>query len=152
MIYGDGTVEYDVPEKINAGMTIREGGIESDAVILDEGGPLEQFQKEVDSIKECYGYHEDLVKISKNRPFDEYRHPSYPNDILVYFFSPDEKIEQIWVTEGEQNSYGEIMGKLINEPYNPLMGVHNGDTVNIIPYDLGDGMIIPTAVLPWMKR
>ncbi len=67
-IFDDGTVEYDVPEKKNTGMTIREGGIESDAVIIDEGGPMERFQKEVDMIKECYGFYEDLIKVSKKKP------------------------------------------------------------------------------------
>lgn len=151
-IYGDGTIEYDVSDKIDTGMIIREGGLESDAVIIDEGGPMEQFQKEVDTIKECYGYYKERVEVSDEKPFDEFRHPAYPDDILVYFFSPDKKIEQIWVREKSHKPDGTVTGFLINEPYNELIGLHDGDTVQVIPYDMGNGEIIPAAILPWMRE
>ncbi len=93
----------------------------------------------------------EQTDVNDEVPFDEFRHPSYPNDILVFFFAPDKKTEKIWVTEIRRESDGSIAAKVLNEPYNPLMGVHEGDTVRVIPQDLEDGQIIPVAILPWMQ-
>ncbi len=149
-VYDDETIEFDIPEFVTNGMTIREGGLECDAILLDEGGIMSRFQTEADSIKENYGYFADSLKEDEDVPFASFRHPSYPDDIQVYFFLKERRYEKIWVTEKERKSDGSIIGILINEPYDSEMGVHNGDSVTVIPYDHGDGNIIPVAVLPWM--
>ena len=90
--------------------------------------------------------------ISDDVPFDEFRHPSYPNDIIVTFLAPDKKVEKIWVTEKERRDDGIIIAKVLNEPYNPLMGIHEGDLVGVFPYEVDEGETIPMALLPWMKN
>ena len=146
----EGKVEYHNARKMTVGLTLREGGLECDAAIFDEEDmPL--FREEAERIKANYGYKKESTNISEDVPFDEYRHPSYPNDILVSFFAPDKKLEKIWVTEQERSRDGVLTAKVLNEPFDSLMGVHEGDTVKVIPYDTGDGKIIPTAVLPWMR-
>jgi hypothetical protein len=84
--------------------------------------------------------------------FDDFKHPAYPNDLLVVFLSPDKKIEKMWVTETGKDPDGTIIAKLLNEPYNALMGVHEGDLIRVIPHDFGDGTLTPVAVLDWMKE
>ena len=149
---GDEYIAFDVPEKITSAMTIREGGIVCDAAIFDEGGIMARFQREADEVKECYGYHEDMVRLDEDDPFSAFRHPSYPNDIQAFFMAPSKKYENMWVRETNREEDGSITGILLNEPYNSDMGVHKGDTVNVIPVDKGDGNIAPVAVLPWLCR
>lgn len=149
-LYDDETVEFDISENVTNGMIIREGGIECDAILFDEGGIMSRFQEEADFIKDNYGYHEESLKVDEDVPFASFRHVAYPDDIPVYFFSPDQKVEQIWVRETSHESDGTVTGYLINEPYDKSFGVHNGDKVQVIPYEI-NGEIIPVAVLPWMS-
>lgn len=150
-LFNDGSVDFNEPEDIDTAMIIREGGLLCAAEIINEGTEgLERFQDDADFIKEHYGYMKDKVEIRSDIPFDDYRHPSYPKDIFAYFFAESKKIEQIWVTE-EIRGDGTVRAILIDEPFNPLMGVHKGDLIDIIPYDIGDGEIVPLALLPWMK-
>ncbi len=150
-ISDNGRIQYTVPDRPNAGMTLREGAINSDAIIFDEEPEMAQFQKEADFIKECYGYDKESVAINDDIPFDKFRHPSYPMDIFTNLYTPDQKVEKIWLREVSRTEDGVITARFIDEPFNPLVGLHDGDTVKIIPYDKGDGEIEPTAVLPWMR-
>ncbi len=147
---GNEYIAFDVPEKTTTAMTIREGGIMGDAALFDEGGIMARFQHEADEIKESYGYHEDMVRLDEDDPFSEFRHPAYPKDIQVIFMAPNQGYERMWVREVEWKDDGSITGILLNEPYNSEMGVHEGDTVRVIPLDKGDGNIAPVAVLSWM--
>jgi hypothetical protein len=131
-------------------LILREGGLNSDALVFEESDML-FYKHHADHIKEAYGYMPDNTEIHEEVLFDDFRHPSYPNDILVVFLSPDQKVEKMWVTELGKAEDGAIMVKLLNEPMNPLMGVHEGDLVRVIPYDFVDGKQTPVAVLDWMK-
>ena len=72
---------------------------------------------------------------------------------MVLFFSPDNKLEKVWVREQKRIGDGSVTASVLNEPYNPLMGVHEDDTVRVIPYDgEGKGKVIPVAALPWRKE
>ena len=145
-----GKIEYHNAREMTVGLTIREGGLECDAIVFDEEDmPL--FQEEAAQIKDNYGYMKDQTDINDNVPFDEFRHPSYPKDILAFFFSPNNKLEKIWVTEIKREQDGSIAAKMLNEPYDSLMGVHEGDIVRIVPHEMDDGKIIPVAFLPWMQ-
>ncbi len=148
----NGRVEYNEPETVDTALTIRESGLLCSAEIINENAAgMDRFQEKVEFIKECYGYHADRIDIDDDIPFDEYRHPGYPNDILVKFFSPDKKLEEMWVREVSRD--GEfIRGTLLNEPYNSLIGLHEGDIVAVIPQKTDDGKIFPMALLPWMIK
>lgn len=146
-----GKIEYHNAREMTVGLTIREGGLECDAIVFEEEDmPL--FREEAAQIKDNYGYMKEQTDVNDEVPFDEFRHPSYPKDILVFFFSPDKKLEKIWVTEIRRKSDGSIAAKVLNEPYNPLMGVHEGDIVSVIGQKVEDGQIIPIAILPWMQN
>ena len=144
-------IAFDVPEDITTSMIIREGGIVSEAALFEEGGIMARFQHEADKIKECYGYYKEMVSPNENDPFSEFRHPAYPNDIQVFFMSSTQKHEKMWVKEECREEDGSITGILLNEPYNSEMGIHEGDTVTVIPLDNGNGDIAPVALLSWMK-
>ena len=151
-LYDDGRVDYNVPETITTAMIMREGTLECPAEIINEGAEgMERFQKEADSIKDNYGYLRDRVEIHDDVPFDEHRHPAYPDDIMVQFFTPDKKRELMWVREQSRQG-NSVIGRLIDEPFNPLVGLHNGDSVEVVPHEFDDGEVIPVAVLPWMKQ
>ena len=148
----DGTVNYNVLEKITTAMIMREGSLECPAEIIDEEAiGMDQFREEASRIKDNYGYLEDCVKIHEDIPFDEHRHPAYPNDIMAHFFTPDRKRELMWVRE-QRRQGNHVIARLINDPYNPLVGLHNGDFVEIAPHTFDDGETIPLAILPWMKQ
>ena len=147
----EGKVEYHNARKITVGLTLREGGLECDAALFDEEDmPL--FQEKAESIKNIYGHMIEQTNISDEVPFDEFRHPSYPNDILVTFLSPDKNVEKIWVTEKERREDDTIVAKVLNEPYNSLMGIHEGDLVVVFPYEVDEDETIPMALLPWMRK
>ncbi|MCR5603735.1 MAG: hypothetical protein K6G27_08545 [Lachnospiraceae bacterium] len=151
-LYDNETIEFDVPEHLTNGMTIREGGLECEALLFDEGGIMSRFQKEADSIKENYGYYAESLKEDEDVPFAAFRHVAYPNDIQVYFFKKNQGYEEMWVREHERRPDGTVIGTLLNEPYDQSMEVHEGDSVKVFPYDPGDGNIVPVAVLSWMEE
>lgn len=146
----EGKVSFTANSDVQTGMTIREGGLQGNAIILSEGEGLEQFQKEADFIKECYGYNTDMVKMDECDPFDRFRHPFYESDILVYFTDCDDITEKMWVTEIGKGDSNEILGRLINEPHSKKMGVHEGDIVRVIALFYDSGKATPVAIMPWM--
>ena len=150
-LHSDGTVNFRVPEKVTAALTLREGSIECPAIVIDEDDELvARFRSEAESIKENYGYLADRIEEHEDVMFDEFRHPAYPQDILVTFLAPDHQVEKIWVREVASSPEG-VVGQMIDEPYHPMMGIHNGERVVVVPHRLDDGSIIPLAVLPWMQ-
>ena len=61
------------------------------------------------------------------KTLDAFRHPDYPDDVVVYFLGADVKPELLWV---RCNSVDEnvLTGELLNEPRNNF-GCHTGDAV-----------------------
>ena len=146
----NGRMDGRIPEKVTASFIMRYGSMEWPAEIIPENTKgMEIFRSNVDRIKKAYGDHSSMFEIHDDILFDEYRHPEYPNDLLVYFVSPDEKVERIWVTEQMSKENG-LICKLLNEPYNPLMDIHEGDMVVVIGHEQANGKVIPNAILPWM--
>ena len=153
----DGRVEFNMPGMMLSAMTMREGTLECPAEIINEGADgMERFQKEVDSIKENYGHLVDRVEIHEDIPLDEFRHPVYPDDVMASFYTKDGRLEKMWVREKQriEEAFIEkgIIGVLLDEPINPLVGLHKGDTVPVIGYKMPDGQVEPVALLPWMRH
>ena len=134
-------------EDPETGYTIREGGIVGEAIILEEGEGLKQFQDEADFIKECYGYYPEAMSSDDENLFSAFRHPAYPDDIMAVFPAPEGRWEKMWVTELEKEENGAIKATLLNEPYNEQIGVHEGDIVTVVALDLGEGAVTPTAII-----
>ncbi len=136
-------VKYDVSTPLS-GITLREGNLECDALILEEGKAMLKFQDIADSIKENYGFHNDLVASNCNIPFDDYRHPCFPDDAMVYFPTSDDDYESMWVAEKKRTSNG-FIGTLLNDPFNESINFSYGDMVEVKPIINRFGQVIPVA-------
>ena len=147
----DGMVAYHADRNPSSSLIIREGGLECPAEVIDEDdADMQRFRDVADLVKKRYGYHREMTEIRKDVPFAEYRHPACPDDVRVVFMTPDSKLEFIWVREKERRGEG-IVGVLLNEPFDPQMQVHEGDSVEVIPLEK-DGQVIPFAMPDWAKR
>ncbi len=61
------------------------------------------------------------------KTLDAFRHPHYPDDVVVYFLSAEHKPELLWVRclSVDENI---LTGKLLNEPTKNF-GCHEGDSI-----------------------
>ncbi|MBQ3444049.1 MAG: hypothetical protein IJG33_12485 [Selenomonadaceae bacterium] len=61
------------------------------------------------------------------KTLDAFRHPHYPDDVVVYFLSEDDKPELLWVrcASVDENI---LTGELLNEPTKDF-GCHAGDAI-----------------------
>lgn len=67
----------------------------------------------------------EQTRLIKN--LDAFRHPHYPDDVVVYFFSAEHKPELLWVrcVSVDENI---LTGELLNEPTKDF-GCHAGDLI-----------------------
>ncbi|MBQ7454156.1 MAG: DUF2314 domain-containing protein [Selenomonadaceae bacterium] len=67
----------------------------------------------------------EQTRLIKN--LDAFRHPHYPDDVVVYFFGEEHKPELLWVrcASVDENI---LAGELLNEPRQNF-GVHAGDKI-----------------------
>ena len=142
--YGTKRVDYHPSKNCEMSMRLREGALECNAILIGEFEPdMLQFSDIPDMIKEGYGYHKDKVEIRDDVPFDLFRHPSYPQDIYVYFISRDEKLERMWVREVKRINDSTVEARLLDEPYNRMLGLHKGDMVTIRTHVDNEGKRLP---------
>ena len=152
VFYDKGRFETHEPEVRNTAMRLREGSLECDAIILEDDDRVSRrYQDVADRIKENYGYYVDKVTVHPAIPFDAYRHPAYLSDIYTYFYTPQNNgMERMWIREISRDG-DEVLGRLLDNPYNELVELRQGDTVRIIPHK-EDDEVLPFAFLPWMEE
>ena len=80
----------------------------------------------------------EQTRLIKN--LDAFRHPHYPDDVVVYFFSAEDKPELLWVRclSVDENI---LTGELLNEPIKNF-GCHAGDKILFGVAQLGDQNIL----------
>lgn len=81
----------------------------------------------------------EQTRLIKN--LDAFRHPHYPDDVFVYFFSAEEdKPEMLWVrcVSVDENI---LLGELLNEPTKDF-GYHAGDLVKFGVAQIGEKNIL----------
>lgn len=61
---------------------------------------------------------------------DKYRHDVFPDDLAVTFIGKLPKPEAIWC-KGILTDDGDMRGRLLNEPWDSSLGLHEGDVVDI---------------------
>lgn len=61
------------------------------------------------------------------KTLDAFRHPHYPDDVVVYFLSEDDKPELLWV-RCQSVDENILTGELLNEPTKDF-GCHAGDKI-----------------------
>lgn len=69
----------------------------------------------------------DMREISQ---IDRYRHEVFPDDLAVTFVGKLPKPEAIWC-KGILSDDGEMKGKLLNEPWDTSIGLHQDDIISI---------------------
>ncbi len=147
----DGAVEYHKRESIRTMWTLRTGPEECDAEIISDVDALSEFISEGERIKEDYGHYENLISGPEGMPFEAFRHEDFPMDILTIMLSPNRNIEKMWLREVNCNENGSIDAKLLDDPFDPDMGVLTGDVVRVVAADTEEGKV-PYAILPWMIK
>ena len=148
----EGELELPADERKKNRLTLREGGLVGEAVVLKDDGKMLNYRDEVDEIKDRFGCYPQKVIINDQELFSIFRHPMDSKIFLAYFFDERHNRENMWVREIQTEENGWISAKLLNEPFSRYMGIHKGDVIQLMPLDPGDGEIVPAGVLPWMKE
>ena len=88
----------------------------------------------------------EQTRLIKN--LDAFRHPHYPDDVVVYFFSAEDKPELLWVrcASVDENI---LTGELLNEPAKNF-GCHAGDLIKFGVAQIGEQNIL--IYLPTMEE
>ena len=80
----------------------------------------------------------EQTRLIKN--LDDFRHPHYPDDVAVYFFSEQHKPELMWV-RCESVEENILTGELLNEPTKNF-GCHVGDKIKFGVVQFGEQNIL----------
>lgn len=131
-----------------ASFKIRYDGIDGVIVLLDDAC-LPEFQDKIDMIRNGYQVNEAIQKSRNSFDFDDFRHPQFPDDVMLYFCKEKGGIEGIWCRI-ETEIDGLPAARMMNEP-NADFGVHRGDLVKF-EWTKNEGKMIGIAVLPWMDK
>lgn len=80
----------------------------------------------------------EQTRLIKN--LDAFRHPHYPDDVVVYFFGAEQKPELLWVrcASVDENI---LTGELLNEPTKDF-GCHAGDLIKFGVAQIGGQNIL----------
>ena len=89
------------------------------------------FATQIKRINRSYTPSEQLAQLRETTEMDPFRHPEYPDDILVMLFREGLQPEGCWVRCESFDPHG-FYGPLLNEP-DADFGVHCGDTVAFVP-------------------
>lgn len=86
----------------------------------------------------------DIGKTRKFETLDEFRHFSFPDDILVTFINHDiQKAEKIWARLrkyiGRDNGNDVFVATLLDEPFDERFGIHSGEDVFAVVRQDNDG-------------
>ena len=113
-------------------------------IVLLNDNVMPALQDKIDMIKNGYQVNEAVIKARNSSIFDDFRHPEFPDDVMLYFVKEGLRPEGIWC-RFEDEIDGRPAVKMLNEP-NADFGVHRGD---LITFDWGenDGKMIGVARL-----
>lgn len=149
------SVRRDTPiifRERNRGLSfkIREGSLNCPVFVIPEDIVDRELVEHAEQIRSHYGYFKEKAETGPEI-FSEFRHPLYPNDVLVNFYDADHRSEAIWVRIEKELEEG-VVGRLMNEPFNPRLGFHSGERVGVTGMQDGGGTLHPIAIMPWMKE
>jgi hypothetical protein len=139
-IYNDGRVTLE-PRNIETSTKFRYGSFSGDVTPFINIDQLVPYMDISNIIDDGYKVSSQIMEVRKNKDIDELRAPGFPDDLLVIFYKPDEKMERIWCrVEGVDRKNNTVKGKLLNQPW-VNYGINIGDIVDIIFYNVeGQGM------------
>ena len=141
----DGRVEYRTPNP-SVSFKLRYDSFEGDVILLSDK-LIPVYQDKIDMIRNGYQVSEEIMKARNSSVFDAFRHPQFPDDMLLYFIQDGFQTEGIWCrVEGEEN--GRPKAKLLNEP-NQDFGIHIGEELTFDWIKQEDKMV-GIARTPWI--
>lgn len=108
---------------------IRYDSVSGEVMNLEFNEYFLSFYKKVKRIDEGYKSNEVAEAFRQIEGVDQFRHPQFPDDLLVYFVKDGLKTEQMWVRLCDMKA-GLLAGHLMNEPYSDF-GIHQGELVGI---------------------
>lgn len=99
-------------------------------------------------VRNGYSVSEEVVIARNTFAIDDFRHPQFPDDVMLIFYQEELQSEGIWCRI-ESEKEGKPVAMIMNES-NSDFGVHRGD---MIAFEWGkqDDKMIGTARLPWME-
>ena len=106
-----------------------------------------KYKERINSINDNYMSNEKVNEVLDIDFIDGFRHPAFPNDLLVTLHNPDyEKCEGVWVRLDEQlaslpNGEEVFKGRLLSEPWKDF-GVHGGEIIYFINHKVKDGTVL----------
>lgn len=137
LIYEDG--DYTLADVNNElSLKVRAESFDNTDIIPIENKALtKKFAQRIQWIEEGYYSHDATEETREYRCLDPFRNEHYPDDVLAILFKEGLKAEQIWVRItgyiGAQNGEYELFkGTLLNQPFEPLFGLRNGDNVIVV--------------------
>ena len=109
-----------------AALIRRSGVADADVKILTDDYAL-AFRDRMQMINDTYAVDDAKEQTRFIKNLDAFRHPHYPDDVIVYFLSKDDKPELLWVRciSVDENI---LTGELLNEPTKDF-GCHVGDKI-----------------------
>ena len=128
-------------------MKLRYDGIDGIILLFDDE-ILPTYQKKIDMVRDGYQVNKAILKARNTVAIDDFRHPQFPDDVLLIFYQRGVQPEGIWCRI-ESELEGRPAAMLMNEP-NSNFGVHKGDIV-LFDWAKQDEKMIGIAKLPWMQ-
>ena len=125
---------------------VRRGGTASaDVKILADDYAL-AFRDRIQMFNDMYAVDAAREETRFIKNLDAFRHPDYPDDVVVYFLSAEDSPELLWVRclSVDENL---LAGELLNEPTKNF-GCHAGDKIKFGVAQIGEQNILlylPTA-------
>lgn len=131
-----------------ASMKLRYDSVDG-VIVLLEDKVLPEFQNKIDMVREGYKVNEHIMKARNSAIFDDFRHPQFPDDVMLIFYKQGVQPEGIWCRI-ESEIGGRPEAVVMNEP-NADFGVHRGELITF-EWGKNDGKMIGVARLPWMEE
>lgn len=134
------------PINYKSAALVRRGGADDADVKILTAQYATAFRDRIQMINDNYAVDDarEATRFIKN--LDAFRHPDYPDDVVVYFLSDEHKPELLWVRCLSVNE-NILTGELLNEPTKNF-GCHAGDKIKFGVALLGGQNILlhlPTA-------
>lgn len=119
---------------------VRRGGASgADVKILTDDYAL-AFRDRMQMINDCYAVDESREQTRFIKNLDAFRHPDYPDDVVVYFLSAEHNPELLWVRCMSVDE-SILTGELLNEPTKNF-GCHVGDKIKFGVAQIGEQNIL----------
>ena len=109
-----------------AAIVRRSAANEAEVKILTDDYAL-AFRDRMEMINDTYGVDDAKEQTRFIKNLDAFRHPHFPDDVIVYFLSAEHKPELLWV-RCESVDENILTGELLNEPTKNF-GCHVGDKI-----------------------